>query len=150
MLDTIALILCAFAFGGVMEVSGMLHRLTSAVLSAAHSSGQLIAATLGTGIGLNLLTADQYLAVVLPGRMYKDAYAAQGLHPKNLSRAIEDSATLTSPLVPWNTCGAYMAGVLGVATLSYAPYAFLNLISPALSALYGFSGFTIVKADRKP
>jgi NhaC family Na+:H+ antiporter len=147
MLDTIALILCAFAFGGVMESSGMLARLTQAVLAGAKSVGSLIAATVLTGVGLNFLTSDQYLAVVLPGRMYKDAYAARGLHPKNLSRAIEDSATLTSPLVPWNTCGAYMASVLGVATLTYAPYAFLNLVTPLISILYGVTGFTIAKAD---
>jgi NhaC family Na+:H+ antiporter len=147
MLETIALILCAFAFGGVMESSGMLARLTQAVLSAARSAGSLVAATVVTGVGLNFLTSDQYLAVVLPGRMYKDAYAARGLHPKNLSRAIEDSATLTSPLVPWNTCGAYMASVLGVATFSYAPFAFLNLVTPVISILYGVTGFTIAKTD---
>ena len=145
MLETIALILCAFAFGGVMESSGMLARLTQAVLSTARSVGSLIAATVVTGVGLNFLTSDQYLAVVLPGRMYKDAYAARGLHPKNLSRAIEDSATLTSPLVPWNTCGAYMASVLGVATFAYAPFAFLNLITPLISILYGVTGFSIVR-----
>jgi NhaC family Na+:H+ antiporter len=150
MLGTIALILCAFAFGGVMERSGMLARLTQAVLSMARSAGSLIAATVFTGVGLNFLTSDQYLAVVLPGRMYKDAYAARGLHPKNLSRAIEDSATLTSPLVPWNTCGAYMASVLGVATFAYAPFAFLNLVTPFISVLYGLTGFSIAKADAPP
>ncbi|MEZ5363466.1 MAG: Na+/H+ antiporter NhaC [Bryobacterales bacterium] len=147
MLETIALIICAFGFGGVMESSGMLDRLTRAVLSGARSAASLIAATVLTGVGLNLLTSDQYLAVVLPGRMYKNAYRTLGLHPKNLSRAIEDSATLTSPLVPWNTCGAYMASVLGVATLSYAPFAFFNLITPLLSILYGVIGFSIVPAD---
>ena len=146
MLDTIALILCAFAFGGVMECSGMLARLTQSVLSAARSAASLIAATVFTGVGLNFLTSDQYLSVVLPGRMYKDAYAARGLHPKNLSRAIEDSATMTSPLVPWNTCGAYMANVLGVATFAYAPFAFLNLVTPFLSILYGATGFSIAPA----
>lgn len=147
MLETIALILCAFAFGGVMESSGMLGRLTAAVLGAARSTASLIAATVATGVGLNILTSDQYLAVVLPGRMYKDAYAARGLHAKNLSRAIEDSATLTSPLVPWNTCGAYMASVLGVATFAYLPFAFLNLVTPFISILYGATGFTIAPAD---
>lgn len=148
MLDTIALILCAFAFGGVMEASGMLGRLTQAVLSTARSTPSLIAATVFTGVGLNVLTSDQYLAVVLPGRMYKGAYAARGLHPKNLSRAIEDSATLTSPLVPWNTCGAYMSSVLGVATFAYAPFAFLNLVTPFISILYGATGFTIAPAEK--
>ena len=147
MFDTIGLVICAFAFGGVMESSGMLARLTQALLSAAHSAGSLIAATLLTGVGLNILTSDQFLAVVLPARMYKGAYAAFGLHPKNLSRAIEDSGTLTSPLVPWNTCGAYMTSVLGVATLAYLPFAFLNFLTPLISMAYGFTGFSIVKVD---
>ncbi len=150
MLDTIALILCAFAFGGVMECSGMLGRLTQAVLAAARSVASLVAATVLTGVGLNFLTSDQYLSVVLPGRMYRDAYAARGLHAKNLSRAIEDSATLTSPLVPWNTCGAYMSGVLGVATLAYAPFAFLNLVTPLISMAYGATGFSLAPADSEP
>jgi Na+:H+ antiporter, NhaC family len=145
MLDTIALILCAFAFGGVMEKSGMLATLTRAILSIARSTGALVAATVTTGIGLNVLTADQYLAIVLPGRMYRQAYLAKHLHPKNLSRALEDSATLTSPLVPWNTCGAYMSSVLGVAAFAYAPYAFLNLLGPLISIIYGFTGWTIAK-----
>lgn len=147
MMDTIALILCAFAFGGVMEASGMLQRLTEAVLAAAHSTGSLIAATVASCIGMNVLAADQYLAVVLPGRMYRQAFAQRGLAPKNLSRAIEDSATLTSPLVPWNTCGAYMAGVLGVATVTYLPYAFLNLLSPMISLVYGYTGWTIERVE---
>ncbi len=147
MMDTIALILCAFSFGGVMEASGMLRTLTEAMLKAAKSTSALIAATVATGMGLNVLAADQYLAVVLPGRMYKDAYAERGLAAKNLSRAVEDSATMTSPLVPWNTCGAYMAGVLGVATVAYAPYAFLNLASPVISLLYGLTGATIAPSE---
>jgi len=147
MMDTIALILCAFAFGGVMEASGMLARLTRTILSGVRSAGGLVAATVTSGVGLNVLTADQYLAVVLTGRMYRSEFEQQKLAPKNLSRAVEDSATLTSPLVPWNTCGAYMASVLGVATLSYAPYAFLNLLGPLISLAYGFSGWTIEKAD---
>ena len=148
MLETIALILCAFAFGGAMERSGMLAALTGAVLGLARSARSLLAATVATGIGLNVLTSDQYLSVVLTGRMYGDAFAARGLHAKNLSRAIEDSATMTSPLVPWNTCGAYMAGVLGVATLSYLPYAFLNLLAPLISLVFAATGWTIVRIAR--
>ena len=147
MMDTIALIICAFAFGGVMEASGMLARLTRTILSGVRSAGGLIAATVASGVGLNILTADQYLSVVLTGRMYRSEFASRHLQPKNLSRAVEDSATLTSPLIPWNTCGAYMASVLGVATLSYAPYAFLNLLGPLISIIYGFSGLTIEKAE---
>ncbi len=146
MLDTIALIVCAFAFGGVMEASGMLARLTRAILSGARSAGSLIVATVATGVGLNILTADQYLAVVLSGRMYRAEYQSLGLHPKNLSRAVEDSATLTSALVPWNTCGAYMASVLGVATLSYAPYALLNWLGPLISIACGLTGITLANA----
>ncbi len=148
MMDTIALILCAFSFGGVMEASGMLGRLTKAVLSLAKSSGSLIAATVASCIGMNVLAADQYLAIVLPGRMYRIAFAERNLAPQNLSRALEDAGTMTSPLVPWNTCGAYMASVLGVATLTYLPFAFINLLGPVISIIYGFTGFTIVKADR--
>ncbi len=149
MMDTISLIICAFSFGGVMEASGMLQRLTQAVLSWARSVGSLVAATVVTGIGMNILTADQYLAVVMPGRMYGQAYAERGLAPVNLSRAIEDSATMTSPLVPWNTCGAYMAAVLGVSTGAYLPFAFLNLVTPVLSIAYGLTGFSIRRVDGK-
>ncbi len=143
MLDTIALTLCALAFGGVMETSGMLASLARGILSLARSTGSLIAATLASGIGMNVLTADQYVSIVIPGRMYRSAYIQRGLHAKNLSRALEDSATMTSPLIPWNTCGAYMAGVLGVATGAYLPYAFVNLLVPAVSLVFGFTGWTI-------
>lgn len=147
MMDTIALILCAFSFGGVMEASGMLGRLTEAVLETAKSAGALIAAVVASGLGLNVFGGDQYLAVVLPGRMYKEAFADRGLAAKNLSRAVEDSATMTSALVPWNTCGAYMATVLGVGTLAYAPFAFLNLLTPLITLTYGFTGWTIVRRE---
>lgn len=143
MLDTIALIVCALAFGGLMEASGMLSSLARGVLSLARSTGSLIAATLASCIGMNVLTSDQYIAIVIPGRMYRSAYIRRGLHPKNLSRALEDSATMTSPLIPWNTCGAYMAGVLGVTAGAYLPYAFVNLATPAISLLLGFTGWTI-------
>lgn len=143
MLDTIALIVCALAFGGLMEASGMLASLARGILSLARSTGSLIAATLASCIGMNILTSDQYIAIVIPGRMYRSAYIRRGLHPKNLSRALEDSATMTSPLIPWNTCGAYMAGVLGVAAGAYLPYAFVNLATPAISLLLGFTGWTI-------
>ncbi len=143
MLDTIALIICALAFGGVLEASGMLASLARGILGLARSTGSLIAATLASCIGMNILTSDQYVSIVIPGRMYRSAYIQRGLHPKNLSRALEDSATMTSPLVPWNTCGAYMAGVLGVATGAYLPYAFVNLATPAISLVLGFTGWTI-------
>jgi len=150
MMDTIALIVVALAFGGIMEVSGMLERMAAAVLRLAHSTGSLIAVTVFSCFGMNILASDQYLAIIVPGRMYRGAFLKRGLHPKNLSRALEDSATLTSPLIPWNTCGAYMSGVLGVSSFVYLPFAFLNLLSPLISMFYGFTGITIEKIEDDP
>jgi NhaC family Na+:H+ antiporter len=150
MLDTIALILVALSFGGIMESSGMLERLAAAILSFARSTGSLIAVTIFSCFGMNVLASDQYLAIIVPGRMYRAAFLKRGLHPKNLSRALEDSATLTSPLIPWNTCGAYMSGVLGVSCFTYLPFAFLNLFSPMISLFYGFTGITIQKIEDDP
>lgn len=150
MMDTIALIVVALAFGGIMEASGMLARLAAAILTLARSTGSLIAVTVFSCFGMNVLASDQYMAIIIPGRMYRGAYLARGLHPKNLSRALEDSATLTSPLIPWNTCGAYMSGVLGVSAFTYLPFAFFNLASPLVSILYGFTGFTIQKIADDP
>ncbi len=144
MLNTIWLILSAMFFAGVMEGSGMLHRIAEAILKSVKKTGNLIAATLATNILTNVLAAEQYLSIVITGRMYRDAYIRMGLHPKNLSRALEDAGTLTSPLVPWNTCGSFMASTLGVSTFVYFPYAFLNLLTPFISLLYGYTGFTIV------
>lgn len=145
MYGTIGIIFCAMCFGGVMEKAGMLGTIAEAVLRRARSTGALITATLGTCIGSNIIAPDQYLSIVVPGRMYREAYRKAGLHPKNLSRALEDSATITSPLIPWNTCGAFMFATLGVFPFAYAPYAFLNLINPLVSALYGWTGWTITK-----
>ncbi|MEO0425385.1 MAG: Na+/H+ antiporter NhaC [Pseudomonadota bacterium] len=147
MLNTIWLIITALTFGSVLERGGMLERLVRSALAAAKSTGALITAVLGTCIGINVLAADQYMAMVLPGKMYRAEFERRGLDPKNLSRAVEDSGTLTSALVPWNTCGAYMAGTLGVATLAYLPFTFFNLICPFVSAIYGYTGFTITKID---
>ena len=147
MLTTIWLILCALSFGAVLEHAGMLQRLVQATLKAARSTGSLIATTALTCIGTNIVAADQYIAIVLPGRMYKAEYRRRNLDPRNLSRVIEDSGTLTSPLVPWNTCGAYMAATLGVATFAYLPFAFFNLINPIVSVLYGIFDITIKKLE---
>jgi len=119
MLSTIFLVFSALSFGAVMEYGGMLARLIESILAAAKSTGSMIAAVLVTSVGVNIVAADQYLAIVLPGRMYRAEFSRRGLHPKNLSRAIEDAGTITSPLIPWNTCGAYMAATLGVPTLAY-------------------------------
>jgi len=102
-----------------------------------------------TCIGTNALAADQYIAIALPGRMYADAYERHGLSRLNLSRTLEDSGTLTSPLIPWNTCGAYMSATLGIATLQYAPFAFFNLLCPLIAILYGYAGFALKPAEPK-
>lgn len=147
MYGTVGIILCAMCFGGVMEKSGMLGRIADSILELAKSRGGLVVATLGTCTGINLVASDQYLAIVVPGRMYRSAYAKRGLHAKNLSRCLEDAGTLTSPLIPWNSCGAYMFATLGVFPLAYLPFAFLNLLNPLISALYGYTGWTMAPAD---
>lgn len=143
MLSTVWLILSAMMFGGAMETVKLLQKIAASILGLVRGVGSLIAATLLTAFGCNVLASDQYISIVLPGRMFRAEYKRRGLHPKNLSRALEDAGTLTSPLVPWNTCGAFMAQTLGVATFVYAPFAFFNLINPLVSAAYGFTGFTI-------
>ncbi|HSR51625.1 MAG TPA: Na+/H+ antiporter NhaC [Acidobacteriota bacterium] len=147
MLNTVWLILSAMVFGGVMEVTGMLQRLSQAILGFAHSTGTLITATLATSIGSNIIASDQYIAIVLPGRMFRAEFERRGLHPKNLSRCMEDAGTLTSPLIPWNTCGAFMSATLSVATFTYLPFCFVNLLNPVISAFYGFTGFTIERIE---
>lgn len=147
MLTTIWLILAALAFGAVLEHAGMLMRLIEAVIRAAKSTGALFATVALSCIGTNVIAADQYIAIVLPGKMFKAEFQRRGLDPRNLSRVLEDCGTLTSPLVPWNTCGAYMAATLGVATFIYLPFAFFNLINPLVSVIYGITGFTITRID---
>lgn len=150
MLNTIWLILCALSFGAVLEHSGILARLIESAVKAAKSTGSLIATVVLTCIGTNVIAADQYIAIVLPGKMYKAEFEKRNIDTCNLSRVIEDSGTLTSPLVPWNTCGAYMAATLGVATFAYLPFAFLNLINPLVSIIYGYTGFTIKRIEKAP
>ncbi len=145
MLSTIWLILCAMGFGAVMERAGLLQRLVRAVLVLARSTGSLIAATIATAFGTNVVTADQYMSIVLSGRLYRAEYQARGLAPVNLSRALEDGGTLTSPLVPWNTCGAYMAATLGVATFDYLPFAFFNLLNPLVAVVFAYLGISILR-----
>ncbi len=149
MMWTVSLILIALAFGGVLEKTGMLHAVGRAILSFASSTGSLILATVLTCIAVNLLTGEQYLSLVVPGRMFKDAYADRGIHPKVLSRALEGSGTVTSPLIPWNTCGAFMWTTLGVHPFVYAPYAFLNILVPIINVVYGYLGITITPLDEK-
>ncbi len=149
MLNTVWLILSAMMFGGVMEKTGMLERIANSILAYARSNGSLIASTLATSVGMNIVASDQYIAIVVPGRMYRAEFRRRGLAPKNLSRCLEDAGTLTSPLVPWNTCGAFMSQNLAVPTLTYLPFCFFNLLNPLVSALYGFTGFTIAKLEEE-
>ncbi len=145
MLGTVWLILCALTFGGIMDAAGFLSTLTQALLRYARGTAGLIGATLASCGILNLTASDQYLAIVVPGRMFKKAYEDQGLKPENLSRALEDSGTVTSALVPWNTCGAYQSSVLGVATGDYFMYAIFNWTSPLISMLLALTGWKITK-----
>ena len=149
MLDTVALMLCALVTGGILEKAGILQALAKSILKVAKGTFGLIAATIFTAIGTNLAVADQYLAIVIPGSMYKDSFKEQNLAPKNLSRALEDSATITSPLIPWNTCGAYMSATLGVGCFAFLPFAFFNLLCPIISLLYGLTGISIEKLPQE-
>ena len=126
-----------------MEATGMLRVIVEAILRAATTSGRLVLATLSSALGINLVAADQYLSIILPGRMYGAAYARAGLDPRSLSRCLEDGGTVTSPLIPWNTCGATMLGALKVGPHLFAPYAFFNLLCPLVSALLGLTGWTM-------
>jgi NhaC family Na+:H+ antiporter len=146
LLSTIWLVLGALSFAAVMEHAGFLQRLLMPIVATARRRGSLILAVNSSGIGLNVIAGDQYVADVLPARMFRGEFAKRGLAPQVLSRAVEDSGTVTSVLVPWNTCGAYISGVLGVSTASYLPYCFFNLLSPVLDVLYGFLGFKVPKA----
>ena len=150
MMWTISLIMCALTFGGVLESTGMMQCIAGKMLGWAKSTGSLILVTVLSCLFVNILCADQYLGIALPGKMFKDAYAERGLAPRNLSRALEDSGTVTSALVPWNTCGATMAGFLGVSTFAYAPFAFFNILSPIVSVIYGFTGFSIMTLEEDP
>ena len=141
MLGTIWLIICAMVFGGVMDAIGALSRISAALLSLASSTFGLFASTVASCLALNVTASDQYLALVVPGKMFKKAYEDKGLAPENLSRTLEDSGTVTSVLVPWNTCGAYQSGVLGVPVADYFFYAIFNWLSPFMTLL--FAAFSI-------
>ncbi len=145
---TITLIFVAMGYGGVIQKTGMLNAIVDKILASANSTGSLILATLLTCIAINILTASQYLSIVITGNMYRERFIEKGLHPKNLSRCLEDAGTVTSPLIPWNNCGAFMASTLGVPVLAYAPFAFLCYLNPIISAIYGYTGFTIEKLDK--
>lgn len=143
MLNTIWLIVCAMCFGGIMEACGLLQKITDSVVKKAKSTGGLIATTAGSCVFFNATASDQYLAIVVPGKMFANTFKKRGLAPENLSRTLEDSGTVTSVLFPWNTCGATQASVLGVATGVYWMYCFFNLISPIMTIIYGYFNIKI-------
>lgn len=145
MLDTIFLVICAMCFGGAMQAGGLLKKISNSIIKYAKDTGSLIATTSGTCIFFNLTTCDQYLSIVVPGRMFKENYKEKGLAPENLSRTLEDSGSVTSVLIPWNTCGVYSHTTLGVDPLNYVPYCFFNLISPLMTIIYGYLKIKIKK-----
>jgi Na+:H+ antiporter, NhaC family len=145
MLGTIWLVLAAMVFGGIMEACGFLKSMANSLIKLAKSTASLITTTAATCLSVNILASDQYLAIVIPGKMYEKIYRQKGLKPENLSRTLEDAGTVTSPLIPWNTCGAYHAGVLGVATGAYLPYCFFNLISPVMTIIFAVFNIKIRK-----
>jgi NhaC family Na+:H+ antiporter len=145
MLNTIWLIICAMSFGGVMEKTGFLNIITESLMKFVNSRKSLFLTTSGTCLFLNITASDQYLAIVVPGRMFASSFKKYELDPKNLSRTLEDTATVTSPLIPWNTCGATHAGVLGISTFIYLPYCFFNLISPIMTLIFAYGNIKIAK-----
>lgn len=145
MLPTIWLIIAALAFGSILDEFGFLSKLVTPLLTSARKTGGLIATTVGTAIGLNIASGDQYVAVVLPIKLFRAEFEKRNLATKNISRAVSNGGIVTSPLIPWNSCGAFMAAALGVPTLAYAPFAIFNFASPILEILYGFIGFKIAR-----
>ena len=143
MLNTLLLIFCAMTFSGSIESTGLLRRIAEPIVKYAQNTGSLIATTACTCIFFNITTSDQYMSIIVPGRMFADTYTEKGLAPENLSRTLEDSGTVTSVLIPWNSCGAAQSAVLGVATLAYLPFCFFNLISPLMTIAYGYFGIKI-------
>lgn len=148
MMNTVWLILCAMVFGGVMTGSGMLQAMTDIFLGFVRRTTSAVASTVGAGLFFNLCSADQYISIILTGRLFKGLYEERGLEPRLLSRAVEDSATVTSVLVPWNSCGMTQATVLGVATFVYLPYCIFNLVSPLMSILVATIGWKVVRTKQ--
>ena len=147
MMSTVSLTICALGLGGILEKTGMLEVIASSILRAAKGVFGTVFCTMLTCTFTNIIAGEQYLSIVIPGRMYSEEYKKRGIHPKMLSRALEDSGTLTSPLIPWNTCGAYIAGTLGISAFIYAPYALLNLINPIVSLVMIALKFKIARID---
>jgi len=149
MLWVILLTTCAMIFGGAMEAIGALNKITNELLKLADSAFGLIASTVASCLGVNLFASDQYLAIIIPGKMFKNAYKENDLAPENLSRTLEDSGTVTSALIPWNTCGAYHYGVLGVTVIDYFVYAIFNWLSPIMTLIYAGIGIKLRSISRE-
>ncbi|WP_346885151.1 Na+/H+ antiporter NhaC [Clostridium sp. UBA4395] len=147
MMETISLVMCALCFGGLVKQIGCLDTIIAKILTFCHSRGSIVLSNIISCIAMNFMAADQYMAIVIPGQMYKPVYEKLNLHPKNLSRVLEDAGTLTSGLVPWSTCGAVYFTTLGVSAFAYAPFHFLGLINPIISAFYGYTGFAMKPLD---
>ncbi|HBC3974453.1 TPA: Na+/H+ antiporter NhaC [Vibrio parahaemolyticus] len=147
MLNTVWLILCAMTFGGVLERTGVLDRLVHESLRFVKGTCSLIVTTMTTCIGLNVITGEQYISILLPGQMFRVEFDRYKLEQKNLSRTLEDAGTITSPLIPWNSCGAYMSATLGVSTFVYLPFALFNLINLAVAIFYAYTGFKVKKTS---
>lgn len=145
MMYTVSMTIVAMTFGGILEFSGMLQALMDQLMKVVKSSASLIASTIGACVLTNASCSEQYISIVVPARMFSKSYKDKGLNSKNLSRALEDGGTLTSVFIPWNTCGVFILGTLGVSVVQYGPYAILNFIVPIISILYAMTGFSIVK-----
>lgn len=145
MLNTVYLIICAMCFGGCMKASGMLHHLASLLLPFTKRRTSLVTSTVLSGVALNGIVSDQYLAIILTSNIFKDVYDREGYDPRLLSRSVEDSATITSPLFPWSSCGMTQATILSVPTLTYLPFCFFNYISPLMSILIAATGYKILR-----
>ena len=147
MMNTIWLIICAMVFGAVLQATGVLKSITDNFIKRVNSVLGLIGSTVGTCLAFNVLASDQYIAIVVPGKMFADSYEEQNLAPENLSRTLEDAGTVTSVLIPWNTCGVAQSGILGVATLAYAPYCIFNWISPVMSLVVAGLGYKLKRLN---
>ena len=147
MMNTIWLIICAMVFGAVLQAAGILKTITDSLISGVNSVLGLIGSTVGTCLAFNILASDQYIAIVVPGKMYEEAYKEHNLAPQNLSRTLEDAGTVTSVLIPWNTCGVAQSGILGVATIAYAPFCIFNWISPIMSLVVAGLRYKLKRLD---
>ena len=148
MMDTIWLIICAMCFGGTMAAGGMLESITSVFVRFTQKCASLVSSTVATGLFMNLTTADQYISIILTGNMFKDIYEKNGYDARLLGRTVEDSVTVTSPLIPWNSCGMTQSTVLGVSTFVYFPYCFFNYISPLMSIFMAAIGYKIYRLKK--